>query len=46
MISTIIVLLASWLGLNVAFVAIRLFLTSDHRMHAVDNLVRHPRLIN
>ena len=46
MMSTIIVLMASWLGLNVAFVAIRLFLTSDHRTHAVDNLVRYPQFIN
>jgi hypothetical protein len=46
MMSTIVILLALWLGLNVAFVAIRLYLTSDHRTHAEDNLVRYPRFIN
>jgi hypothetical protein len=39
-------LLASWLGLNVAFVAIRLYVTADPTSDTSADLVRYPRLVN
>jgi hypothetical protein len=46
MMSTTVLLLASWLGLNAAFVAVRLYLTSDDGTPAADNLIRFPRLVD
>jgi hypothetical protein len=44
--STITILLAAWLGLNVAFVAIRFYVTADQTPHGERNLGRYPRLVN
>jgi hypothetical protein len=43
---TVVILLASWLGLNVAFVAIRLYVTADPTPDTSVDLVRYPRLVN
>ena len=43
---TIAIILAVWLGLNVAFVAIRLYVTADPTSHAKRNTIRHPKLVN
>ena len=46
--STLLICLAIWLGLNVAFVALRLYVTSDRKpqQSKAFRLVRYPRLIN
>jgi hypothetical protein len=44
--TTIIVLLAAWLGLNVAFVAMRFYVTADHRSRTEPDVVGHPTLVN
>ncbi len=46
MLSTIMIVLAIWLGLNAAFVAIRLYITADQAAHAEYDFARHPRAIN
>jgi hypothetical protein len=46
MLSTIMIALAAWLGLNAAFVAIRFYLTADRTSHAEREFVRYPRLVN
>jgi hypothetical protein len=46
MASTIAILLAAWLALNAAFVAIRFYVSTDHTSHAEPDLVRYPRLLN
>ena len=45
MLSTILILLATWLGLNAAFVAIRFYITADQKSHAERDLVR-PKLVS
>jgi hypothetical protein len=35
-----------WLGLNVAFVAIRLYVAAHHAPLAERDFVRHPTLVN
>ncbi len=43
----LLVCLAVWLSLNVAFVALRLYVTSDRRSPSeAFRLVRYPRLVN
>jgi len=44
--TTIIVLLAAWLGLNVAFVAMRFYVTSERRSSAESDIVGYPTLLN
>jgi hypothetical protein len=44
--STIIILLAAWLGLNAAFVAIRFYITANQQSHADHELGRYPRLVS
>ena len=44
--STIIIVLAAWLGLNAAFVAIRIYLTADRTSRAEHDLGRYPRLVS
>ena len=44
--STIIILLAAWLGLNAAFVAIRFYITADQTSRAEHDLGRYPRLVS
>ncbi len=44
--STIIALLAAWLGLNVAFVAMRFYVTAGKRPRAVPEGVGYPMLLN
>ena len=46
MLSTIMIALAAWLGLNAAFVAIRFHLTADRDSHVEREFVRYPRLVN
>jgi hypothetical protein len=46
MLLTIMIALAAWLGLNAAFVAIRLYLTADRASHAEHEFVGYPRLVN
>lgn len=46
MLSTIMMLLAAWLGLNAAFVARRFYITADQTSHAEHDLVRYPRLVS
>lgn len=46
MLSTIIILLAAWLGLNAAFVAIRFYRTADHASRAERDLRPYPRLVS
>jgi hypothetical protein len=43
---TIIALLAAWLGLNVAFVAMRFYVTAGKRPGAAPEVVRYPMLLN
>jgi hypothetical protein len=43
---TIIILLAAWLGLNVAFVAVRIYVTSDRRRRNESEVVEYPRLVS
>lgn len=43
---TITILLAAWLGLNAAFVAIRFFVATEHTSSAKQDLARYPRLVN
>jgi hypothetical protein len=43
---TVVILLASWLGLNVAFVAIRLYVTADPTSDTSADLIRYPRSIS
>ena len=46
--TTFLIIMAIWLGLNIAFVAIRLYVSADRE--AVQSrsfaIVRHPRLIS
>jgi hypothetical protein len=44
--STIIVSLAAWLGLNVAFVAMRFYVTADRRSRTEPDVVGYPTLVN
>lgn len=44
--STIIILLAAWLGLNAAFVAIRFYITADRTSRAEHDLGEYPRLVS
>jgi hypothetical protein len=44
--TTIIVLLAAWLGLNVAFVVMRFYVTTDRGACAKPDIVGYPRLVN
>jgi len=46
MLSTIIILLAAWLGLNAAFVAIRFYRTADQTSRAERDLRPYPRLVS
>jgi hypothetical protein len=43
---TIIIFLAAWLGSNVAFVAVRLYMTANHRQGETSDATRYPRLVN
>ncbi len=40
------IVLAVWLGLNLAFVAIRLYVTANHASRTKRDLIRYPRLVN
>jgi hypothetical protein len=42
----IVILVAAWLGLNVAFVAMRLYLTVDDALGADTDFVGYPKLVN
>jgi hypothetical protein len=44
--TTIILLLAAWLSLNVAFVAMRFYVTADHGSHAEPDIAGYPTLLN
>ena len=44
--SMIVILLAAWLGLNAAFVAIRFYITADQTSRAEHDLGRYPRLVS
>jgi hypothetical protein len=44
--STIIILLAIWLVLNAAFVAIRFYITMNQPSQAEQDLSRYPKLIS
>jgi hypothetical protein len=44
--STIIALLAAWLGLNVAFVAMRFYVTAGKRPRMAPKVVEYPMLLN
>jgi hypothetical protein len=44
--STIITLLAVWLGLNVAFVAMRCYVTAGCGSRAKPDIIGYPRLVN
>lgn len=44
--TTIIVLLAAWLGLNVAFVVTRFYVTAGRGSRAKPDIVGYPRLVN
>jgi hypothetical protein len=44
--TTIILLLAAWLGLNVAFVAMRFYATAGNRSGAEPDIVGYPTLLN
>lgn len=46
MLSTITILLAAWVGLNAAFVAMRFYITADRTSRAEHDLVRYPRPVN
>jgi hypothetical protein len=46
MLSTIMIVLAIWLGLNAAFVAIRIYITADQAARAEHDFVRSPRAVN
>ena len=46
MLSTITILLAGWVGLNAAFVAMRFYITADRTSRAEHDLVRYPRPVN
>lgn len=43
---TIAILLVAWLGLNAAFVALRLYVTADRLSYAEHDFVGYPRLVN
>jgi hypothetical protein len=43
---TIIILLAAWLGLNVAFVALRIYVTSNRRSRDETEAAGYPRLVS
>jgi hypothetical protein len=45
MLPTIITLLAIWLGLNVAFVTMRIYLTADRRPRDGRGAAEYPRLV-
>jgi len=40
------ILLAAWLVLNAAFVAIRFYVTADQTSGAEPDLLRYPRLVS
>jgi hypothetical protein len=42
----IIVLLTTWLGLNVAFVAMRFYVTSGRRSPTEPDVIGYPTLLN
>jgi hypothetical protein len=44
--SMIIILVAAWLALNVAFVAMRLYLTATDPRRADNDFVGYPKLVN
>ena len=44
--TTIIVLLAAWLGSNVAFVVTRLYVTADRGPRAKPDFIGYPRLVS
>lgn len=44
--TTITVLLAAWLGLNVAFVAMRFYVTADRGPSAKPDIIGYPRLVS
>jgi hypothetical protein len=44
--STIIALLAAWLGFNVAFVAIRFYVTAGKRPRVTPEVIGYPMLLN
>lgn len=46
MLSTVLIVLAIWLGLNTAFAAIRFYVTADRPAHAEPDFVRYPRPVN
>lgn len=46
MLSTIMIVLTIWLGLNAAFVAIRFYITAERSAHAEHDFVRYPRAVN
>ena len=46
MASTIIFIIATWLGLNAAYLARRLYVTADRELSGDRHLVGQPRLIN
>jgi hypothetical protein len=46
MLSTIVIVLAIWLGLNAAFVAMRLYITAERSAHAEHEFIRYPRAVN
>jgi hypothetical protein len=41
-----IILVAAWLGLNAAFVALRLYLTVDDALGGDTDFVGYPKLVN
>jgi hypothetical protein len=44
--TTIIVLLAAWFGLNVAFVVMRFYVTAGRASRAKPDIIGYPRLVN
>ena len=46
MVSTVVTVLAAWFGLNVAFVAIRLYFGADQASAVEDEFGRYPRIVN
>jgi hypothetical protein len=44
--TTIILLLAAWLGLNVVFVVMRFYVTAGRGSRAKPDIIGYPRLVN
>jgi hypothetical protein len=44
--TTIIALLAAWLGLNVVFVGMRFYVTAGRGSRAKADIIGYPRLVN